>query len=124
MRRVVVTGMGAVSPCGGDAQTTWRAISSGRSGIAPIARFDATEYAVRIAGEVKDFDPTQYVEKKKVRESDTFIHYAIAAADEALKTSGFEPSEEQRERVGTIVGVGLGGLPLIEQMVRVLVDKG
>lgn len=124
MRRVVVTGVGTVSPCGGNAQTTWRAITSGRSGIAPIARFDATEYAVRIAGEVKDFDPTRYVEKKKVRESDTFIHYAIAAADEALKSSGFEPTDEQRERVGTIVGVGLGGLPLIEQMVRVLVDKG
>lgn len=124
MRRVVVTGVGAVSPCGGDVQTTWNAVVSGQSGVAPIQRFDASEYSVRIAGEVKDFDPTRYIEKKKVRESDIFIHYAIAAADEALKSSGFEPTEEQREKVGTIVGVGLGGLPLIEQMVRTLVEKG
>lgn len=124
MRRVVVTGVGAVTPCGRDVQTTWDAILSGRSGVAPITRFDAGEYAVRIAGEVKNFDPTEYIEKKKVRECDVFIQYAIAAADEALKTSGFEPTDEQRERVGTIVGVGLGGLPLIEQMVRTLVEKG
>ncbi|NLE88369.1 MAG: beta-ketoacyl-ACP synthase II [Myxococcales bacterium] len=124
MRRVVVTGVGAVSPCGKDVASTWSAVVSGRSGIAPITRFDPSDYAVRIAGEVKDFDPTAYVEKKKVRESDIFIHFAIAAADEALKASGFEPTEEQREKVGTIVGVGLGGLPLIEQMVRTMVEKG
>jgi 3-oxoacyl-[acyl-carrier-protein] synthase II len=105
-------------------QTTWDAIVSGKSGVAPITRFDATEYPVRIAAEVKDFDPTTYIEKKKVRESDVFIQFAIAAADEALKASGFEPTEEQRERVGTIVGVGLGGLPLIEQMARTLIEKG
>src|SRR5690606_27835437 len=124
MRRVVVTGVGAVSPCGGDAEATWNSIVSGRSGIAPIQHFDPSEYSVRIAGEVKDFDPTRYVEKKKVRESGEFIHYAIAAADEALKSSGFEPTDEEREKVGTIVGVGLGGLPLIEQMARTLAEKG
>lgn len=124
MRRVVVTGMGVVSPCGRDVQTTWDALIAGRSGVAPITRFDASDYPVRIAAEVKDFDPTAYIEKKKVRECDIFIQFAIAAADEALKASGFEPTEEQRERVGTIVGVGLGGLPVIEQMVRTLVEKG
>lgn len=124
MRRVVVTGLGVVSPCGRDVQTTWDAIVSGKSGVAPITRFDASEYPVRIAAEVKDFDPTAYIEKKKVRETDVFIQFAIAAADEALRVSGFEPTEEQRERVGTIVGVGLGGLPLIEQMARTLIEKG
>jgi 3-oxoacyl-[acyl-carrier-protein] synthase II len=119
-----VTGIGAISPCGLDVETTWRNILSGTSGIAPITRFDATDYAVRIAGEVKGFEVTNYIEKKRVRESDPFIHYAIAAADEAVKSSGFEPNDEQREMVGTIIGVGLGGLPLIEEMARVLIEKG
>jgi 3-oxoacyl-[acyl-carrier-protein] synthase II len=119
-----VTGVGAISPCGLDVETTWKNILSGTSGIAPITRFDPTDYAVRIAGEVKGFEVTKYVEKKRVRESDPFIHYAIAAADEAVKSSGFEPNDEQREMVGTIIGVGLGGLPLIEEMARVLIEKG
>ncbi len=124
MRRVVVTGIGAISPCGLDVETTWKNILSGTSGIAPITRFDPTDYAVRIAGEVKGFEVTNFIEKKRVRESDPFIHYAIAAADEAVKSSGFEPNDEQREMVGTIIGVGLGGLPLIEEMARVLIEKG
>lgn len=124
MRRVVVTGIGAVSPCGSSAQASWEAITQGRSGIATITHFDPTEYSARIAGEVKGFEPTAYIEKKRVRESDTFIHYAIAAADEAVKAAGFEPSDEQKELVGTIIGVGLGGLPYIEDMARTLVEKG
>jgi len=124
MRRVVVTGIGAVSPVGPNAASTWEAIAAGRSGIATITHFDASDYAVRIAGEVKGFDPTAYIEKKRVRESDTFIHYAIAAADEAVKMAGFEPSDEQKDLVGTIIGVGLGGLPYIEAMARTLVEKG
>ncbi len=124
MRRVVVTGLGAISPCGLDVETTWKNILSGTSGIAPITRFDPADYAVRIAGEAKGFEVTSYIEKKRVRESDTFIHYAIAAADEAIKSSGFEPNDEQREMVGTIIGVGLGGLPLIEEMARTLIEKG
>jgi 3-oxoacyl-[acyl-carrier-protein] synthase II len=79
---------------------------------------------VRFAGEVKGFEPTNYVEKKRVREGDTFIHYAIAAADEAVKMAGFEPTDEQKDLVGTIIGVGLGGLPMLEAMGRVLVEKG
>ena len=124
MRRVVVTGIGAVSPCGPNAAASWEAIAAGQSGVAPITHFDTTEYSVRIAGEVKAFDPTAYIEKKRVRESDTFIHYAIAAADEAVKMSGFEPNDAQKELVGTIIGVGLGGLPYIEAMARTLVEKG
>jgi 3-oxoacyl-[acyl-carrier-protein] synthase II len=89
MRKVVVTGVGAISPCGLEVESTWRNILGGQSGIAPITRFDPTDYAVRIAGEVKNFEVTNFIEKKRVRESDTFIHYATAAADEAVKHSGF-----------------------------------
>ncbi len=124
MRRVVVTGIGAVSPCGLDAASTWASITSGKTGIGAITHFDASDYPVRIAGEVKGFDPANYIEKKRIKEGDTFIHYAIAAADEAVKASGFEPSEEQKEMVGTIIGVGLGGLPMLEKMGRTLETKG
>lgn len=124
MRRVVVTGIGAVSPCGLDVATSWEAIVSGKSGIAGITKFDASGYAVRIAGEVNGFEPTKYVEKKRLRESDTFIHFATAASDEAVKMAGFEPSDEEKEKVGTIVGVGLGGLPLLESMAQTLATKG
>jgi 3-oxoacyl-[acyl-carrier-protein] synthase II len=124
MRRVVVTGIGAISPCGLDVASTWASITSGKTGIGPITHFDASDYAVRIAGEVKDFDPANYIEKKRIKEGDTFIHYAIAAADEAVKSSGFEPNEEQKEMVGTIIGVGLGGLPMLEKMGRTLETKG
>jgi 3-oxoacyl-[acyl-carrier-protein] synthase II len=124
MRRVVVTGIGAISPCGLDVASTWENIQAGKSGIATITHFDATEYSVQIAGEATGFDPEKYIEKKRVREGDSFIHYAIAAADEAIKMSGFEPTEQQKEKVGTIVGVGLGGLPTLEKMGRTLETKG
>lgn len=124
MRRVVVTGIGAVSPCGLDLASTWGGIAAGQSGISKITRFDTSDYAVQIAGEVKNFDPTVFVEKKRVREGDTFIHYAIGAADQAVKSSGFEPNDEQKEMVGTIIGVGLGGLPMLEAMGRTLETKG
>ncbi|MCH2108183.1 MAG: beta-ketoacyl-ACP synthase II [Polyangiaceae bacterium] len=124
MRRVVVTGIGAVSPCGLDVESSWKAISQGESGIAPITRFDAADYAVRIAGELKGFSVTDYIEKKKVREGDAFIHYAIAAADEAVKSSGLAVEGADAEMVGTIIGVGLGGLPVLEAMARALAAKG
>lgn len=124
MRRVVVTGIGAVSPCGLNLESTWGAIAHGKTGIGEITHFDASEYSVRIAGEVKGFEPTDFIEKKRVKEGDTFIHYAIAAADEAIRASGFEPSDEEKEMVGTIIGVGLGGLPMLEKMGRTLETKG
>lgn len=124
MRRVVVTGIGAVSPLGLHAGSTFEALIHGKSGIGKITRFDVSDYPVQIAGEVKGFDPLAFVEKKRVKEGDTFIHYAIAAADEAVKASGFEPSDEQKDMVGTIIGVGLGGLPLIEAMGATLLEKG
>jgi 3-oxoacyl-[acyl-carrier-protein] synthase II len=124
MRRVVVTGIGAVSPCGLDVASSWDAVESGKSGIGQITRFDTEGYPVTIAGELKGFDPLKYIEKKRVKEGDCFIHYAIAAADEAVKHAGFDPSEEQKEMVGTIIGVGLGGLPVLESMGRTLAAKG
>ena len=124
MRRVVVTGIGAISPCGLNVSSTWEKIQAGKSGIDAITYFDASDYSVKIAGEAKGFNPEDFIEKKRVREGDTFIHYAIAAADEAIKMSGFEPSEEQKEMVGTIIGVGLGGLPILEKMGRTLETKG
>lgn len=124
MRRVVITGLGVVCPCGNSVTDTWDSIANGRSGIRPITRFDASEYSVRFAGEVRDFDPQRYIEKKRLREMDTFIHYAIAAGDMAVKASGLEPTEAQAERVGTLVGVGLGGLGLIQEMAQTLQSKG
>jgi 3-oxoacyl-[acyl-carrier-protein] synthase II len=124
MRRVVITGVGAVSPCGPDTESTWSSIRSGKSGIAPIARFDASKHACRIAGEVKGFSPERWIEKKKIKEGDTFIHLSIAASRMAVESSGFSPTEEESERVGTLIGVGLGGLDFIEKTDKVLIEKG
>lgn len=125
MRRVVITGVGAVSPCGPDVQSTWRAVTAGESGIARITRFDPTEFPSQIAGEVKGFDPEKYFEKKRVREGDTFIHYAMGASVMAVEGSGFKAeTDEQKERVGTFIGVGLCGLEMIERTARVLMEKG
>src|SRR5690606_5536581 len=110
MRRVVITGLGAVCPCGNTVKDTWDAIVNGRSGIRSITKFDASEYAVRIAGEVRDFGPLQTIEKSRLREMDTFIHYALAAGDMAVSSSGLQATAAQAERIGTLVGVGLGGL--------------
>ncbi len=124
MHRVVITGIGVVSPCGNSAEETWSAIANGKSGIAPITHFDASDFSVRIAGEVKGFDALKYIEKKRLREMDQFIHYAIAAGEMAVQDSGIAPSDEEKERIGTLVGVGLGGLPLIQNMAEVLAAKG
>ncbi len=124
MRRVVITGIGAVSPCGADTESTWSAIAAGKSGIGPVTRFDASKHASRIAGEVKGFVPEKWIEKKKVKEGDTFIHYSIAASRMAVEGAHFEPTDSERERIGTIIGVGLGGLDFIEKTAKVLNEKG
>ncbi|MCI0347004.1 MAG: beta-ketoacyl-[acyl-carrier-protein] synthase II, partial [Chloroflexi bacterium] len=123
-RRVVVTGVGLISPVGIGTEETWRGLLAGRSGVGPITRFDASAYPTRIAAEVKGFDPADYVEKKDVKKSDTFIHYAIAAGGFALADSGLTIDGGNAERVGVIIGSGIGGLPLIEQMDRTLVARG
>ena len=126
MRRVVVTGVGAVSPLGADTATTWKGLLEGRSGIGPITRFDAKDFACRIAGECRDFDVEKYFEKKRVREGDRFIHLAMGASAQAIDASGFYEalSSEDKERVGTFMGVGLNGLETIERTKEVLLEKG
>ncbi|HUT77205.1 MAG TPA: beta-ketoacyl-ACP synthase II [Polyangia bacterium] len=123
-RRVVITGMGCVSPLGLDVAALWNGFMECRSGIAAITRFDASDFATRIAGEVKGFDPLLYVEKREIRQMDRFIQFAIAAATEAMKDSGLQITEEIAPRVGTLLGVGLGGLESLEVNHEVLRTKG
>jgi 3-oxoacyl-[acyl-carrier-protein] synthase II len=123
-RRVVVTGMGAVTPLGIGAGETWKAMLDGKSGIGPITQFDATEFATKIAGEVKGFEPGDYIEAKEVKKMDRFIHLSIAAAKMAMEQSGLQVTEENATRVGVLVSAGMGGLPAIEKYHSVLAEKG
>src|SRR5919107_2767215 len=113
-RRVVVTGIGMISPLGIGNELTWQGLVEGRSGIGPITKFDASDYTSRIAGEVKDFHPENWIEKKEVKKSDTFIHYAVVAAQMAVDDAGLDCPNCNGERMGVIIGSGIGGLPLIE----------
>ena len=124
MKRVVITGLGLVTPCGIGTRETWEAVVQGHSGIGPITQFDASAFVTRFAGEVKGFDPTHWLDKMHVREMDRFIHLAIAAAQMAVDDSGLDFSREDGERCGTIVGVGLGGLSTIEQTHDLYNHKG
>ncbi|MEN9418333.1 MAG: beta-ketoacyl-[acyl-carrier-protein] synthase [Pseudomonadota bacterium] len=118
-RRVVVTGLGLVCPVGNTVQEGWANLVAGRSGIAPITRFDASAFACRFAGEVKGFDIEAYIPGKEARHMDTFIHYGLAASMQAVRDAGLPTGEalgaEQAERIGCLVGSGIGGLPMIEQ---------
>ncbi len=124
MRRVVVTGLGVVSPLGTGTEKNWAAITSGQSGIETITHFDASELPTQIAGEVKDFDAEKFIEKKEIKKMDLFIQYGLAAADMALKDSGLEINDANAERVGVLVGSGLGGLPAIEKYHNVMLERG
>ena len=115
-RRVVVTGIGVVSPLGVGSQPTWEGLIAGRSGIDRISKFDASDYPAQIAGEVRGFNAADYIEKKEVKKSDSFIQYAIAAAQMAVDDAKLDPKSEDPDRVGVIIGSGIGGLPLIEEM--------
>lgn len=123
-RRVVVTGVGLVTPLATGTEATWDALVNGRSGIGKITRFDATAFASQIAAEVKGFDPEQYFEPKQAKNLDHFVQYAIAAAEMAVQQSGLTVSEEESERMGVITGCGMGGLPTIEQYHQVYMEKG
>jgi 3-oxoacyl-[acyl-carrier-protein] synthase II len=114
-RRVVVTGLGVVSPVGIGVQTAWANIVTGKSGITRITKFDPSNFSSQIAGEVKDFDVSQFLPAKEARRMDTFIQYGLAAAIEAVKDSGIEATEENAERIGVSIGSGIGGLRLIEE---------
>ena len=113
--RVVITGLGAVTPLGNDVAETWEAICRGKSGVTPITRFDCTSFETKIAAEVKGFDPLRYINKKELRRLDDFIIYALAAAEMAIADSGLVVGEEAAERTGVIIGSGIGGLATIER---------
>ncbi|HZH44914.1 MAG TPA: beta-ketoacyl-ACP synthase II [Lysobacter sp.] len=118
-RRVVVTGMGIVSPLGNDLATTWDGIVNGRSGIGPVTHFDATGFATRIAGEIRDFDVTRWVSSKDAKKMDPFIHYGVAASLMAIEDAGLTVDESNAERTGALIGSGIGGiLGIEEQTVR------
>jgi 3-oxoacyl-[acyl-carrier-protein] synthase II len=123
-RRVVVTGIGLVSPLGIGKEPTWQGLIEGRSGIGPITKFDASAYSCQIAGEVRGFNAEDWVDKKDVKKSDTFIHYAIAAATMAVQDANLDCAACDGERFGVIVGSGIGGLPLIEEMHTKLLERG
>jgi 3-oxoacyl-[acyl-carrier-protein] synthase II len=114
-RRVVVTGMGLVTPLGTGVEKNWDALIAARSGIGPITRFDASDFASRIAGQVPDFDPLEWIEKKDIKKMDLFIQYALSAAVQAMGQSALKIDESNADRVGVLIGVGIGGLSTIEE---------
>ena len=123
-RRVVITGVGMVSPLGIGNPENWEALIQGRSGIGPITRFDARDYPCRIAGEVKGFNPEDWVPKKDVKKMDLFIHYAMAAAEIAMRDAAFQVGPSEADRVGVYIGSGIGGLPSIERQHEILLREG
>ena len=123
-RRVVVTGVGLVIPTGIGVETTWKNVCEGRSGIGLLTRFDTNGFETKIAAEVKNFNPELYIDKKEIKKMDLFIHYAIAAAKEALEDARLVITPENSEQIGVTVGTGLGGLPSIERYHKVLLERG
>jgi 3-oxoacyl-[acyl-carrier-protein] synthase II len=123
-RRVVVTGLGIISPVGNGVPEAWKNIVAGTSGITRITRFDPSPFSAQIAGEVKGFDPAQHLSAKEARRFDTFIHYGLAAAIEAIKDAGLDFDRERREQVGVCIGSGIGGLPLIEETHKAVLASG
>lgn len=123
-RKVVVTGVGLVTPCGIGIDNVWNNILSGQSGIGPLTRFDTTRFDTKFAGEIKEFNPENYTQPKEVKKMDLFIQYALAAAQIAVNDAGLDMSREDSERVGVVVGTGLGGLPTIEKYHSVFLERG
>jgi 3-oxoacyl-[acyl-carrier-protein] synthase II len=123
-RRVVVTGLGIVSPVGNSVREAWDNLVHGRTGVGPITRFDASALPTRIAAEVKGFNAADWMPLKETRRSDTFIHYGLAATKMALEDAGLAIDDSNAERVGVVVGSGIGGLPMIEENIREMVAKG
>jgi len=123
-RRVVITGLGLITPLGVGVGTSWSGMTGGRSGIRRITRFDASAFQTQIAGEVDGFDPEDYMEPKEVKKMDRFIHFGVAASTMAMEDSGLKIDEHNAPRVGVFVGAGMGGLPAIEHYHKVLIEKG
>ncbi|MEY3144674.1 MAG: hypothetical protein RL342_345, partial [Pseudomonadota bacterium] len=127
-RRVVITGLGCVSPVGNTVAEAWDALLAGKSGIGPITKFDASTFACKIAGEVKGFDLESYMSAKEARSMDTFIHFGIAAASQAVADAGLPIGatldEELANRIGCVLGSGIGGLPMIEEVHAEFIQRG
>ena len=124
MQRVVVTGLGAVTPVGNTADEFWSALLQGRSGVGPITKFDATDYPTRIAGEVKNFDPLDFVDKKEARRLDPFLQYAMASAAMAVQDAALDTDRIDGSRFGVLIGSGIGGITTLLETHRVLLEKG
>jgi len=123
-RRVVVTGLGTVNPLGNSVKDFWQGIQEGRSGIGPITRFDTSDYVTKIAGEVKDFDPRNWMDRRDARKMDKFSQYAVAAALDAMKDAALSEDDVDRDRIGVILGNGIGGFETIEDSYSQLFEKG
>ncbi len=124
MRRVVITGIGVVSPIGNGKDEYWKALEEGKNGVGPITLFDVSEYPVRIAAEVKDFDPGQWMDRKEVRKTDRVIHFAVAASDMAIEDGALDLNGEDPTRVGVYLGSGEGGIGTSFQNIKTLLEKG
>ncbi len=124
MRRVVITGIGVISPIGSDKDIFWDNLVEGRSGISAVESFDVSQYPCRIAGEIKDFDPTCYMEKKEAKRVDRFTQFGVAAALEAWKDAGLDQLDLNKEEIGVMVGSGIGGIQTIEEQLKILTEKG
>ncbi len=122
--RVVVTGIGLITAIGNDTPTTWKSLVEGRSGVGPITKFDASDHDVRIAAEVRGFDPSQYMERKEIRRNDGFVHYALAATRQAMADAEFSVTDDNADEVGVIIGSGIGGLHTCHEQFKTLFDRG
>jgi 3-oxoacyl-[acyl-carrier-protein] synthase II len=124
VHRVAITGLGVVSPVGNSVEDFWQALCAGRTGIGRVTRWDPSEFRTQIAGEVKDFDPTAYMDRKEVRRTDLYVQYAIAAAKQALDQAGIDVSRDDPNRIGTIIGTGIGGIQTFEDQTMIMMEKG
>src|SRR5437016_1462699 len=122
--RVVITGLGAVTPLGHDVESTWAAVRAGRSGIGPISLFDAAGHDTRIAGEVREFDPTQWMERKEAKRMDRYCQFGVAAAVQAIRDAALPVNEETRDQIGVLIGSGIGGIRTMEEQQQVLLERG
>ncbi len=123
-RRVVITGLGAITPLGNSPGEFWQSLLAGRSGIGPITHFDASRHECRIAGEVKGFDPLDYLDRKDVKRTDRFVHLALAATQQALEDAQFRITHLNAEQVGVVLGSGIGGIRVLEEQQTIYLQKG
>jgi len=123
-RRVVITGLGAVTPVGLNVEESWKSILAGKSGIAPIERIDTSGFSVTFGGSIRDFDVSEYISPKEAKKMDVFMHYGMAAAKQAIADAGIEANEDNAERIGVAIGSGIGGIETIENNYKVFLDKG